>query len=63
METYCESDVKLLKAGCQKLRKECKRKPAFDPLEKCKTIATACNRFWHKKVVPHRKITSELPCG
>ena len=41
---YCESDVKLLKAGCQKFRNEFQQHPEFDPIEKCVTIASACNR-------------------
>ena len=45
MKAYCESDVKLLKAGCQKFRDEFKQKAEFDPMEKCVTIASACNRF------------------
>ena len=63
MEAYCESDVKLLKAGCRKFREEFKQKADFDPLEKCVTIASACNRFWRKKLVPKRKIASEPPRG
>ena len=63
MEAYCESDVKLLKAGCQKFREEFKQKADFDPMEKCVTIASACNRFWRKKLVPKRKIASEPPRG
>ena len=31
MEAYCELDVKLLKAGCQKFREEFKQKTDFDP--------------------------------
>ena len=30
-------------------------------MEKCVTIASACNRFWHKKLVPKNKIASESP--
>ena len=63
MEAYCESDVKLLKAGCRKFRKEFKQKADFDPMEKCVTIASACNRFWRKKLVPKNKIASEPPRG
>ena len=63
MEAYCESDVKPLKAGCRKLCEECKRKADFDPMEKCVTIASACNRFWRKKLVPKNKIASEPPRG
>ena len=40
MEAYC---VKLLKAGCRKFREEFKQKADFDPMEKCVTIASACN--------------------
>ena len=63
MEAYCESDVKLLKAGCRKFREEFKQKADFDPMEKCVTIASACNRFWRKKMVPKNKIASEPPRG
>ena len=63
MEAYCISDVKLLKAGCQKFREEFKQKADFDPMEKCVTIASACNRFWRKKLVPKHKIASEPPQG
>ena len=63
MEAYCESDVKLLKGGCRKFREEFKQKAEFDPLEKCVTITSACNRFWRKKLVPKRKIASEPPRG
>ncbi|PFX20986.1 putative DNA polymerase [Stylophora pistillata] len=42
---YCRSDVKLLKAGCLKFTDEFKTIAKFDPMEKCVTIAQACNRF------------------
>jgi len=54
MQAYCESDVKLLKAGCQKFRKEFRQHTDFDPIEECVTIASACNRFWCKKPRTHR---------
>ena len=63
MEAHCESDVKLLKAGCQKFRDEFKQIADFDPMEKCVTIASACNRFWRKKLVPKKKIASQPPQG
>jgi len=59
MKVYCESDVKLLKAGCRKVRKEFKQHAKFDPLEKCVTIASACNRYWRKKLVPKNTIASQ----
>ena len=58
MKAYCESDVKLLKAGCREFREEFKQKADFDPMEKCVTMASACNRFWRKKLVPKNKIAS-----
>ena len=48
MARYCKSDVKLLKAGCRKFVVEFKEQADFDPLEKCLTIASACNRYWRK---------------
>ena len=48
MARYCKSDVKLLKAGCRKFVSEFKEQADFDPLEKCLTIASACNRYWRK---------------
>ena len=63
MEKYCESDVKLLKAGCQKFRDEFKAKADFDPMEKCVTIASSCNRFWRKKLLRPNTIATEPPQG
>ena len=61
MASYCESDVKLLKAGCQTFQEEFEAKAEFNPFVKCVTIASACNRFWRKKLLPVRTIASE-PC-
>lgn len=63
MITYCTSDVKLLKAGCEKFKNEFQEHADFDPLEKCITIASACNRFWRKKMLPINKIAVEPPRG
>ena len=48
MVKYCRSDVKLLKAGCEKFVGEFKEQAQFDPLERCLTIASACHRYWRK---------------
>ena len=48
MRAYCESDVKLLKAGCKSFVAEFKKAAKFDPMEKCLTIASACQRYWRK---------------
>ena len=53
MDKYCTSDVKLLKAGCQKFVTEFREASDFDPMEKCLTIASACNRYWKKvRILP-----------
>jgi len=59
MKAYCESDIKLLKAGCRKFRKEFKQHVNFDPVEKCVTIVSACNRYWRKKLIPQNTIASK----
>ena len=43
---YCQSDVKLLKQGCLKFQQEFQTLANFNPMEKCITIASACNRFF-----------------
>ena len=48
MEEYCISDVKLLKAGCQKFREEFSQEVQFDPMEQCIMIASACNLYWRR---------------
>ena len=59
---YCGSDVKLLKAGCQKFVAEFRTVAGFDPLEKCVTITQACNRYWCKRVMEEDSIALE-PCS
>ena len=51
---YCQSDVKLLKQGCLKFQQEFQTLANFNPMEKCITIASACNRFFRAKcILPH----------
>ncbi|XP_022777898.1 uncharacterized protein LOC111319371 [Stylophora pistillata] len=59
---YCRSDVKLLKAGCLKFIEEFHSIAKFDPMEKCVTIAQACNRYWRKCVMTPDSIAIE-PVG
>ena len=59
MEEYCISDVKLLKAGCQKFQSEFHKQVGFKPLEKCLTIASACHRYWRKKLLKRKMIAAE----
>ena len=54
MKAYCESDVKLLKAGCLKFQAV---------FEGHVTITSACNRFWRKKILPKNTIAVEPPRG
>ena len=63
MKSYCVSDVKLLKAGCQKFQEEFALHADFNPMEKCITVASACNRFWRKKLLPKNTIAVEPPRG
>jgi len=63
MKAYCHSDVKLLKEGCRKFRQEFQERAEFDPIEKCITIASACNRYWRKMQVPLNTIASKPPRG
>ena len=46
--SYCQSDVRLLKLGCQAFQQEFKREAGFNPMETCFTIASACNLYWRK---------------
>ena len=46
--SYCQSDVQLLKQGCQAFQEEFQREAGFNPMEKCFTIASACNLYWRK---------------
>ena len=48
IEQYCKSDVQLLKQGCRKFQEEFQREAGFNPMEKCFTIASACNLYWRK---------------
>ena len=44
--SYCKSDVNLLKKGCEAFQKEFQHEAGFNPMEKCVTIAAACNLYW-----------------
>ena len=60
---YCHSDVALLKAGCHKFIQEFKSIAGFNPMEKCVTIAAACNRYWRRKHLPLDLIAVEPSSG
>ena len=47
---YCQSDVKLLKKGCEAFVKQFKQEADFNPFERCATIASACNLYWRRSI-------------
>ena len=47
--SYCQSDVQLLKQGCEAFQNEFHSQAGFNPMAKCFTIASACNLYWRKK--------------
>ena len=60
---YCQSDVRLLKQGCEQFRKLFKNQAGFDPMKKCVTIASACNRYYRTCCMPPNTIASEPVLG
>ena len=63
MESYCVSDVKLLKAGCEAFQREFESHGKFNPMAKCVTIASACHCYWHKMHLPTNTTPVEPPRG
>ena len=53
---YCQSDVRLLKEGCEKFQKEFKDICGFNPMKNCITIASACNTAYPRNWMPENKI-------
>ena len=47
---YCQSDVKLLKKGCEAFVEKFSQEAHFNPFEKCATIASACNLYWRRSI-------------
>ena len=56
---YCKSDVNLLKQGCQKFQEEFQREAGFNPMQRCFTIASACNLYWRKNLLTPNTIAIE----
>ena len=56
---YCESAVLLLKGACEVFCQEFQDISRFNPLERCMTIASACNLFYSTKHMPERQLASE----
>ena len=49
----------VLKAACLKFIQEFKEEAGFNPIEKCATIASACNLFWRRDLIPEDTIAIE----
>ena len=47
---YCQSDVELLKKGCEAFVEKFSQEAHFNPFEKCTTIAAACNLYWRRSI-------------
>jgi hypothetical protein len=68
-ESYCESDILLLKEGCLRFSKLCRENsklneedPGFDPLVNCITLASACNTLYRRNYMPADTIAT-LPAS
>ena len=49
----------ILKAASLKLIQEFQEEAGFNPVEKCVTIASACNLFWRRELVPEDTVAIE----
>ena len=56
---YCQSDVALLKAGCEAFQQEFQSQTGFNALAESITIASACNLYWRKKHLEPNTIAVE----
>ena len=56
LEAYCQSDVSLLQGGCEAFCNEFQSHADFNPMEKCMTIASACNLYWRNWHMPEHTI-------
>ena len=63
LNKYCHSDIMVLKAACYKFIQEFKEEARINPMEKCATIASACNLFWRQELLPEDTIAIEALDG
>ena len=56
IESYCRSDVDILRRGCGQFRKVFMKHGGIDPLLESVTIADACNKVWRQNYLPKGKI-------
>ena len=57
--SYCQSDVQMLKQGCEAFQNEFQSQAGFNPMAKCFTIASACNLYWRKHLLTPDTIAVE----
>ena len=57
--SYCQSDVQLLKQGCQAFQRQFATEAGFNPMEEAYTIASACNLYWRKHHLQPKSIAVE----
>lgn len=59
---YCQSDVQLLKEGCQTFQRDFQERAGFCPFKQM-TIASACNRYLRRHCLDPDTIACEPPHG
>ena len=52
LNKYWHSDVMVLKSACEAFITKFQDEAGFNPLENCATIASACNIFWRRELLP-----------
>ena len=63
MQKYCESDVRLLGAGCRVFRTNFEKEASFDPMRTSLTIASACMRYFRVNCLRPNTIALEPSLG
>ena len=63
LNKYCHSDIMVWKAACYKFIQEFKEEARINPMEKCATIASACNLFWRQVFISEDTIAIEALNG
>ena len=53
----------VLKTACLKFIEEFQEEAGFNPIEKCATIASACNLYWRRELIPEETIAIEPTNG
>ena len=59
LNKYCHSDVMVLKAACEAFIQKFQEEAGLNPLKNCATIASACNLFYRRDLLPENTIAIE----